>query len=33
VSLVEFMRIGVPYTVVATLAAAAFIWVFWRLIP
>jgi Na+/H+ antiporter NhaD/arsenite permease-like protein len=29
----EFMRIGVPYTVVATVAAAAFIWVFWRLIP
>jgi Na+/H+ antiporter NhaD/arsenite permease-like protein len=33
VSVAEFMRIGVPYTVVATLAAAAFIWVFWRVIP
>lgn len=33
VSLAEFMRIGVPYTVVATIAASAFIWIFWRLVP
>jgi len=33
VSFGRFMRIGVPFTVVATLAATAFIWVFWILIP
>lgn len=33
VGAIEFMRIGVPYTLVATLAAVAFIWVFWRVIP
>jgi Na+/H+ antiporter NhaD/arsenite permease-like protein len=26
----RFMRIGVPFTVVATLAATAFVWLFWR---
>ncbi len=26
----RFMRIGVPFTVVATVAATLFIWVFWR---
>ena len=30
VSFGRFMRIGVPFTLVATVAAAGFIWVFWR---
>jgi Na+/H+ antiporter NhaD/arsenite permease-like protein len=29
----RFMRIGVPFTIVATVAAAGFIWLFWRVIP
>jgi Na+/H+ antiporter NhaD/arsenite permease-like protein len=29
----RFMRIGVPFTLVATVAASLFIWVFWRVIP
>ena len=33
VSFGRFMRIGVPFTVIATVAAALFIWVFWRVIP
>jgi Na+/H+ antiporter NhaD/arsenite permease-like protein len=33
VSFGRFMRIGVPFTLVATVAATLFIWVFWRVIP
>jgi Na+/H+ antiporter NhaD/arsenite permease-like protein len=29
----RFMRIGVPFTVVAVVASCAFLWVFWKLIP
>ncbi len=33
VSFGRFMRIGVPFTLVATTAATLFIWVLWRMIP
>jgi Na+/H+ antiporter NhaD/arsenite permease-like protein len=33
VSFGRFMRIGVPFTLVATVAATLFIWVFWKVIP
>jgi di/tricarboxylate transporter len=29
----RFMRIGVPFTIVATVAATAFVWVFWQVVP